>query len=501
MRMSLPPLILLLSASAALANDLGSAPSLLDRTSHRASSYDRSGGNTDSLMSIEPGSTHVLLETDGPGRINHIWMTLAVFPKHETFLRDLVVRMFWEHAPVPSVEVPLGDFFGMGHNRMYTYSSAPLTVGSSRSAMNCYWPMPFYRHARIEIVNTGQRSIRRLYYHIDYELGEIPPGQGLFHAMFTRDRAVRGQRTTNLSGEGNFVALDIQGRGQYMGCLLEVDGELAERWYEGDEMIFIDGDPARTIYGTGTEDYFSNAWGYTEAFSNLYYGAPLLERRPDGGIYACMYRWHIPDPIRFRKSIKVTFEHLFDSDLINDYAAVCYWYAAEPIASRPPLPEKNYPLVRKPRPAPAVEFDTAEFEAPLREAGIKARSISAELHDGFTSGGYLQIETEGRAVTVVLSVPDDDAYRVLVKPVNRLIQGSMQAGIDGGELRTIARVQDDAGRTPHESRTPYADLGVARAEGGRIRVVLRGDGTIGIDQIRCVRVKPERIEQSSEPGQ
>ena len=159
----------LLGAAVATGQSLDGVSSLRDRTSHRASSWDRTGGNNDSLGSFAPGDTQVLLDTDGPGRITHLWFTVARFPGHEYVLRDIALRIFWENSPVPSVEVPLGDFFGLGHGRLYAWQSLPVAVGSNPCAMNCYWPMPFYRHARVEIVNNGRHSIRRLYYNLDYE--------------------------------------------------------------------------------------------------------------------------------------------------------------------------------------------------------------------------------------------------------------------------------------------------------------------------------------------
>src|SRR6476469_609621 len=149
-------LVLVRSLAAAGLEDL---PALQDRTSHRASSHDPTGGNVDSLLSLAPGSTHVLLETDGPGCVRHVWMTLTVFPNHATALRDLVLRMSWEGSGVPAVETPLGDFFALGHCRRYPVQSAPIAVGQHPSALNCYWPMPFYKHARIELYNSGTRSV------------------------------------------------------------------------------------------------------------------------------------------------------------------------------------------------------------------------------------------------------------------------------------------------------------------------------------------------------
>lgn len=486
-----------LSASVAHAADLNDLAAVRNLTSHRASSYDRTGGNVDSLMSIAPGSTHVLLETDGPGCVRHLWMTMSVFPGNKTFQRDLVLRMYWERSAVPSVEVPLGDFFALGHNRRYPVQSAPIAVGQHPCALNCYWPMPFYRHARIELVNTGTRSVRRFYYQIDYERGEIPRGQGLFHALFRRDRAVRGQGLAgNVTGAENYVVLDTIGEGQYVGCVLSVDGQLAERWYEGDDMIYIDGSPTPTIHGTGTEDYFGNAWGYKEAFCYPYYGAPLLERRLDGGIYATLYRFHIPDPIRFKRGIRVTFEHIFDRELINDYSSVAYWYQTEPVRQREPLPENNYPIIREP--GVALDLDTAELEPVLLARGISARAMTTELDAGFTNGGYLEIDTKGKTVEIPLEVPGPGAYQITCKPVLRLIDGQIRVGVQGGPQRLVPRTPRDPAGKIEEKDVPYFKLGPVATKDGRIVLIVEGNKIIGLDQIRIYR-SDAASQPASEP--
>ncbi|MGB9626342.1 MAG: glycoside hydrolase family 172 protein, partial [Phycisphaerae bacterium] len=224
----------LVICSAGYCDELADIATIVDRTTHRASSYDRSGGNEDAIVSFAPDTAHVLMEADGPGRVTHIWMTVGVFPNHTTFLRDLVLRAYWERSRVPSVEVPLGDFFALGHCKRYLVQSIPVAVGANPGAMNCYWPMPFHKHARIEICNAGGRSIRKLYYHVDYELGSIPPDQGLFHAVYRRDKQVPAQAAAgNTTGAGNYVILDTAGEGQYVGCVLSVDAQPGGWWGEG----------------------------------------------------------------------------------------------------------------------------------------------------------------------------------------------------------------------------------------------------------------------------
>ncbi len=478
----------ILLTTVAAAGPLDDLAAVVDRSSHRASSHDPTGGNQDSLVSWAPGETHVLLDVDGPGRITHLWFTAARFPNHATLLRDIVLRIFWENSPVPSVEVPLGDFFGLGHGRLYAWQSLPVTVGANPCALNAWWPMPFYRHARVELHNRGERSIRRLYYNIDYELGPIPPGQGLFHAEYRRAPALAGQaREGNTGGADNYVILETEGKGHYVGCVLSVDAAPGGWWGEGDDMIFIDHAAEPTIIGTGSEDYFCNAWGYAEAFSYPFYGCPLLEKRPDGGSRTTVYRWHLGDPVRFSRHIRVTIERLFDPGVLNDYTSVAFWYQLEAVRRREPLPPVpgDYPL---PDDARTVrEIDATELEPALRAAGIEARSMTAELSAGYRNGGWLRIQTGGKAVELAVPAPVDGTWVVEMKPVNHLIDGEIVAGLPDATPVHIPRRHDAEGRAVHEGEVPFIELGRAETRDGRLRLMVGGNPVIGLDAFRIRR--------------
>lgn len=471
-------------ASTALA-DLGNLARVRDRSTHRASSYDLTGGNEDSLVSFAPGQTEVLLDTAGPGRITHVWMTIARFPGHEFAARDVVLRMYWENSPVPSVEVPLGDFFGLGHGKFYAFQSLPVAVGANPAAMNCYWPMPFYKHARIELFNAGEHSIRRLYYNIDYEKGDIPEGQGLFHALYKRDRALAGQDYIgNTTGADNYVILETHGRGHYVGCTLAVDAQPGSWWGEGDEMIFIDGDELPTIIGTGSEDYFCNAWGYKEAFSYPFYGAPLLENKDDGSKLAVVYRWHVTDPVHFKTQIKVTMEHLWEEHLLNDFTTVAYWYQTEPIRRRDPLPPPAWN-----QPGAAMRYiDATSLEADCRVRGINARALTANLDQGYASGGWLRIETAGKPVELRIPVPQPGQYEVKVKPVNHVLEGTLRMSLPDNEPRTFQKVTPAPERHWTEKNVRFIELGSTAATQGHVVVTVSGSPVIGIDGFRIVQV-------------
>ena len=472
---------------ALLADELDDLATVRDRASHRASSHDRTGGNIDNITSFAPDATHVLLDTEGPGQVNHMWLTVSSFPGHPTALRDLVLRVYWENSPVPSVEAPLGDFFALGHGKLYTIQSMPVAVGQNSKALNCYWRMPFYKHAKIELFNNGRRSIRRIYYNIDYERGPLPPKQGLFHALFRHETPLKSQdHEGNTTGKDNYVLLETPGTGQYVGSVLFVDAAPGGWWGEGDEMVFIDEAETPTIIGTGSEDYFCNAWGYKEAFCYPYYGAPLLEKRPDGGSYTTVYRWHVPDPIRFSKRIRVTIERIFTGDVVNHYSSMAYWYQLEPIQQRKPIlaADANHPVSHEEEPSPtSYALDGTQLEPELNTRGVAARGITTSLREGFRNGGYLRVPVDEGKVEFRLPVPEDGNYRVKVKFVNQLIDRPLTVQAGDEEPKSLAR------HSKGEAESPYTDLGVASSRNKVLLVTIHGAALVGID---CLKV--EKVE-------
>ncbi len=297
-----------------------------DYTSKRISSFDRTGGNNDRL-SIPPGETAVLAEIQGPAAIHHIWVTISA----EAFYgRKIVLRMYWDGERSPSVEVPIGDFFGMGHGLNRNLSSLPISCSSEGRARNCYWFMPFMRSARITATNEGSHPVGAFYYYIDYrELSELSEDIPYFHAQYRQEMPC-------LAGK-NYLILDASGRGHFVGCNLSILQRAMGWWGEGDDMIYVDGEEFPSLHGTGSEDYFSDAWGMRED-ENLFYGCPLQEPDFQVGSKATVYRFHIPDPIPFKKSIRMTIEHGHDNDRSDFYSSVAYWYQSEPHRSFPALP-------------------------------------------------------------------------------------------------------------------------------------------------------------------
>lgn len=297
-----------------------------DYRSRRVSSYDRSGGNADSI-SIEPGKTAVLAEIKGPAAIHHLWVTIAA---EQFYGRKIVLRIYWDGEESPSVEAPIGDFFGVGHGLNRNFASLPITCSSEGRARNAYWYMPFRWSCRITATNEGTRPVGAFYYYIDYrELESLRPDAPYFHAQYRQEFPCTPGKS--------YVLLDAAGAGHYVGCNLSVLQRTMGWWGEGDDMIYVDGEDSPSLHGTGSEDYFSDAWGMRESQS-LFYGCPLQEEDFQAGSKATVYRFHLPDPVPFKKSIRVTIEHGHANDRSDYFSSVAYWYQTEPHDPFPPLP-------------------------------------------------------------------------------------------------------------------------------------------------------------------
>jgi hypothetical protein len=306
----------------------------------RSSSWDRTGGNADAVP-VEPGQTAKLLEVDGAGVVTHLWFTInSPDPMH---LKNLILRAWWDGEATPSIEVPIGDFFGLGLGQYFTYQSAMLAVAPIK-ALNAYFQMPFARWARITLTNEGKVRTDNLYFAIDYvTFPALPAGVGRFHAQYRQAApcvvAPGINNGKNLTGANNYVFLEAAGKGHFVGLTHSVV-QNKDGWFgEGDDMIIIDGDPLVTINGTGTEDYYNGAWDFAgQAFAFMHNGAPYMVNPEKLGGRYCLYRWHIESPIAFEKSIRVTIEHGTANDRSDSFYSTAYWYQTEPHAAFPALP-------------------------------------------------------------------------------------------------------------------------------------------------------------------
>lgn len=316
------------AASAALLEDLVNLP---QEKTMRVSSYDVTGENADGSQNhkVQPGEVRTIADITGPGRIAHIWVTMSQNPGDNP-LTDVILRMYWDGEKTPSVEAPIGEFFGLGHGKYYTYESLPLVIGNLRG-LNCYFQMPFGKSAKITIEHTGKSELRSFYYYVDYQkLPKAQKGVGYFHAQYRQEKPTLSK--------GNYVILDAAGRGRYVGCFMFVCSNAAGWWGEGDDMIYIDGSEKPVLNGTGTEDYFNQAWGVAQGQHTMRFGSPLDEGRAIGSLHS-VYRFHLEDAISFEKSIKVTIEHGHANNKADDFSSIAYWYQTEPHADFPALPK------------------------------------------------------------------------------------------------------------------------------------------------------------------
>jgi len=296
------------------------------------------GWKVNPFIRINSGETITLAEIDGPGAIQHIWMT----PTGNW--RFSIIRFYWDDEKTPSVECPIGDFFGMGWGVYAPLSSLPVCVNPG-SAFNCYWAMPFRKKCKITMENINDKDAMTLYYQIDYTLTEVPSDAAYFHAQFRRNPYNEGSDYTMVDG--------IKGKGQYVGVYMAWGVHNNGWWGEGEIKFFMDGDKQfPTICGTGTEDYFCGSYnfdreGQYKEFCTPYAGLHQVIR-PDGTYKSQqrfgMYRWHIVDPVRFEKDLRVTMQDLgwrHGGRYLpqkSDISSVVFWYQAEPHAAFPKLP-------------------------------------------------------------------------------------------------------------------------------------------------------------------
>jgi hypothetical protein len=321
-------------AAAQLPADLASKK---DFSAGRASSTDPRGRNGDSRR-INPGQTLTLMDVKGSGRVTHIWFTInSPSPEH---LRELVLRMTWDDAARPAVECPVGDFFAQGHGKYVEFQSAPVVVGA-RNALNCYWPMPFKKHAVLTVVNEGDRKVDSFYFNIDYRLEQDPQADARYlHTQY---------RTYFPAPVGKPLTIcETKGAGHFVGTSISVMANSDGWWGEGNDYWYVDGSEKPDISGTGSEDYFCGAWDFGRAFWDPYFGVPYYDNASKGGekrgILNTCYRWHIQDPVPFKQSLRFTLEHGrsgWDEDpkpFPNHYTTVGFYYLDNAEGDGPAIP-------------------------------------------------------------------------------------------------------------------------------------------------------------------
>ena len=301
------------------------------------------GWKVNPYIIIQPRQTATLAEITGQGSIQHIWMT----PTGNW--RFSIIRMYWDDEKEPSVEAPVGDFFAMGWGKYAPLSSLAVCVNPG-SAFNSYWPMPFRTKARITMENIDDQPMR-LYYQVDYTQAPVPKDAAYFHAQF--------RRVNPLPKKEVYTIVDnIKGKGQYVGTYMAWGVKSNGWWGEGEIKFYMDGDKEfPTINGTGTEDYFCGSYNFEnkekkqyEEFTTPYAG--LVQVIKPDGLYVSqqrfgLYRWHILDPVRFERDLRITIQALGWRQnrtylpLTDDIASVAFWYQTEPHSSFPKLPTRE----------------------------------------------------------------------------------------------------------------------------------------------------------------
>jgi hypothetical protein len=293
------------------------------------------GSNWDNFR-VAPGQTHTLMDVKGPGVITHIWLTFlgpepqGWAPQGSANHQEMLLRIYWDGDERPAVEAPVGDFFANAFGKRRPVISVPVVVEDADS-YNSFWHMPFRKSARVEIVNQSAKNINLLYYNIDWIQKPVAKDVPYFHAQYRQEYPVENGK--------DYVVLETQGKGHYVGTVMSVRSRSPSWFGEGDEKIYIDGEKAPSIWGTGTEDYFLSAWGL-QTTSTPYFGTPYFDQWGIVGGHTSAYRWHITDPIVFQKGIKVTFEHwgwispdenkdnksMSWNEREDDYSSVAFWY-------------------------------------------------------------------------------------------------------------------------------------------------------------------------------
>ena len=287
-------------------------------------------------ITLKAGETTTLMDNEGPGVIRHMWFTFS-----EKFYRDVIIRIYWDGDDTPSVETPLGDFLCNSWNSRQDVLALPINVNPS-GGMNIYFPMPFQQHARITVENDSPADLGGFYYTINYTLESVPEDALYFHAQW--------RRTNPTPYAEEYVMADgIEGQGQYVGTFMSWQQNSAGWWGEGEIKMWLDDDGEHpTICGTGTEDYFGGAWCFGRDFTAPYLGFLTARgKSEDVGTRMTLYRFHVHDPIYFKKNLRVQMQALGWRGegrylaLQDDIASVVYWYQTLPHAPLPPVPERN----------------------------------------------------------------------------------------------------------------------------------------------------------------
>jgi hypothetical protein len=455
-------------------------------TAKHEGSWDRSGGNGD-MRGIKPGETLTIFDAKGPATVKRFWVTIA--PRTDVeLLRQTIIRMYWDGETSPSVECPIGDFFGVGFGQQVDFQSMPLNETSG--GYNCYWPMPFHTSAKWTIENRSKKNLDAFYYNIDYTAVEtMNPNLKHFHASWRRENPTKAGT--------NYTILEAEGDGHYVGTALFMQNRQGRGlgFLEGDEMVYIDGETTASIIGTGTEDYFSSGWYYDRGvYSANYHGIPIKDETLGR---VSTYRWHIEDAMPFHKSIKFTIEHGHANDHVADYSSVAYFYQSEPHKAYPPLPADAKDLLPWTPPPPMKVQGAIEGESLVGKAKADVGAVAAQPMDtypGQWSGGTQLWWTPAKAngvLTFQLPVREAGTYDVTAYLTKANDYGAFRVSVNGREIPAEIDLYSD-GVVP-TGPLPVGSLSL-KAGDNEIKVTNTGKHPLskgylfGLD---CVVLKPQ----------
>src|SRR5580658_2888385 len=394
--------------------------------SHRISSGNSFVYSNDDSKRIMPGETLEIANLSGPGMVSHIWVTVA--QNEFGWPRLLRFRVYYDGLKTPSVDAPLGDFFAVGHGAERDVNSMMVRDSSFGRARNTYWPMPFRKACRITITNEGNRVLPIILWHVDYrQYASLPADLGYFHAYYRQERPARSGR--------NYAFLDTKATGHYVGTVMSVVLTQISWFGEGDDLFYIDGAKQPQLYGTGTEDYFNDAWDLRDA-SALWTGTPIAEGELPGSRLSA-YRWHVPDPIAFKKSIWAGIEHSGwtsnpDGSVRSgfeerpDYfSSVAFWYQKGVNESLPEPPFGDARLPYGNATQVAVEDSLSDVTTEHGTAVV--------LRDVDWAKDLLLFKAEGvgSKINVPLDIPEDGQYALVAQLALSPDYGDYTALLDG----------------------------------------------------------------------
>ena len=393
-------------------------------------------------FTVPPGETHVLMDEKGPGVITHMWITF-LGPEPQGWAKkgaanhqEMLLRIYWDGDERPAVEAPVGDFFANSFGKRSSVTSLPVIVEDADS-YNCYWHMPFRKSARVEIVNQSEKQISLLYYNIDWiKKDKLAKDTPYFYAQYRQEYPAQHGK--------DYVVLETTGKGHFVGTVMSVRTRSPSWFGEGDEKIYIDGEAKASIWGTGTEDYFLSAWGL-QTTSTPYFGVPYFDQWGIVGGHTSAYRWHVTDPIVFKKGIKVTFEHFGwiapDENPNNkatswneredDYASVAFWYqTGKPTftARAPHARERTLPNIER-TVVHARDFKDAKHHG---EGEAVAQALDAYM--GGEQLLYKATKAEGAWLEIPFEVKKKEPLRLLLNMTKAEDFGRYQAYLDGTKL-------------------------------------------------------------------